>query len=726
MTAAASRRGFLKASASAAAVLVIPFRASWSPTADAAAPAALLKNLWMKMDASGTVTVFLPRVEFGQGIRTAMPMILADELDVDPAHIRLDYARPGPDYDDLGTGGSDSMRYAWRMFRPAGAAARQMLREAAAAQWRVSVDTCTTADGAVLHAASGRSLPYAGLVAAAAQLGVPAKPVMKTLAERRIVGTPTRRIDGPDIVRGAALYGIDLQMSGMKSACLARPPRLGATVKSFDAKPARAVPGVVAVTQVSQGVAVVADSTWAALRGVEALEVDWSDGPGSSFSTAQVWADLENGVATKGVETRRDGDPEAALAAAARKIEATYHFPIYAHAAMEPLSYIADVRDGKALIMGATQNLLRVQAAVAATLKVPPANVDVSQALMGGGFGRRLRADYAEEAAEISRAAGVPVKVLWTRRDDLRHGHFQPASVHAMAATIDAAGKPGLWFHRQASAGHTPPEPTAEERKSAEFFRDIGWAHHDNPYAFPSQLIEYSYVASPVTHGPWRAVFAPPAAFARESFLDEIAHALGKDPLAFRLEMLPPGTAMTSGSVTIERDRLRRVLQLAAEKGGWGAPLPKAAGRRYGRGIAANAFHGQTHVAMVAEVSVGANRDLRVHRIVCAVDCGLAINPLGVEAQIESGVTWALSAVLGGEITFEGGSVQQSHFGDYPVLRLSQAPDVEVHIVPGGTAPLGLGEPPVPPVAPAVCNAVFAAIGTRVRRLPLRLEQQQA
>lgn len=715
-----TRRTFLTATAATVAGLVIPFRATLSSAQSAGAGE--LRNAWLRIDGQGVVTVWLPRVEFGQGIRTAMPMILADELDVDTSAIRLDYARPGPLYDDLGTGGSDSMRYAWRVFRQAGAAARQMLREAAAEQWGVAPAACGTERGEVIHDATSRRLSYGSLVPAAAARPVPRNPVFKTLAERRIVGKPTLRVDGPDIVRGAAVYGIDLVEPGLKYACLARPPRLGATVRTFDAAAAKRVRGVISVVQVPQGVAVVAADTWAAMKGVEALVIDWAAGPTSDFSSTQAWADLEKGADAKGVETRREGDPEAARRSAARVLEATYHYPVQVHAPLEPISYIADVRDARARLAGATQNQPRVQRAVAEALGFAPENVDVGQALIGGSFGRRLRADYAVEAALISKAAGVPVKLQWTRADDTRHGHFQPASVHRMAAAIDASGKPSLWFHRQASSGgHTPPEPTAEERRDPEFFRGIGWAHHDNPYVFPAQLIEYSYVASPVVYGPWRAVFAPPAVFARESFLDEIAHALGKDPLTWRLELLPPLTTMKSGSVSIDRDRLRRVLQLAGERGDWGKPLPTSPGRRFGRGIACNAFHGQTHVAMMAEVSVGAANDLRVHRVVAAVDCGLVINPLGVEGQVESGITWGLSTVIGGEITFADGAVQQSSFADYPVVRLSQAPAVEVHVVPGGEAPLGLGEPPVLPVAPAVCNAVFAAIGRRVRRLPLRL-----
>lgn len=718
MTAATHRRTFLKATAAAGAGLMVPLRFTWAKDA---VSSALLKNTWLRIDGQGVVTVLLSRVEFGQGIRTAMPMILADELDVDPTTIRLEYAKPGPGYDDLGTGGSDSMRYAWRTLRHAGASAREMLRSAAAQQWGVRAEACRTEAGRVFHAPSGRSLPYGSLVEAASRSPIPEKPVFKTAAERRIVGRATRRIDGPDIVRGAAVYGIDIRERGLQFACLARSPRLGGTVGSFDAAAAKAVPGVRSVVAVTRGVAVVADSTWAALRGVEALKVSWAEGADSTFSSARAWADLEKGAATKGVETRREGDPDGAIASAATRLDAIYHYPLQAHAALEPISYIADVRGDKCRLSGGTQNLIGLRDAVAETLKMPPENVDVGQSLVGGGFGRRLRGDYAREAAEISRAIGGPVKLLWTRADDMRHGHFQPASVHNMAATFDANGQHSLWFHRQASAGHTPPAPTAAEQKDPEFFRDIGWAHHDTPYVFASQLIEYSYVASPVTHGPWRAVFAPPAAFARESFLDEIAHALGKDPLAYRLELLPAGTTMRSGSVSIDRDRLRRVLALAAEKAGWTTTLPKAEGRRYGRGIACNAFHGQTHVAMVAEVSVGVSGDVRVHRMVCAVDCGLPINPLGIEGQMESGVTWGLSTVLGGEITYQNGAVQQSTYADYPVLRLSQAPEVEVHVVPSGDSPLGLGEPPVPPVAPAVCNAVFAATGRRVRRLPLKL-----
>lgn len=713
------RRGFLKAAMGAGAGLVIPIALPRVALAEGPATA-FRPSVWLAIDSEGIVTVTLARVEMGQGVRTALPMILADELDVELSRVRLVHASPGPDFDDLGTGGSDSVMYHWRRLRTAGAAAREMLVATAAETWHVAPTTCRTRQGFVVHEASGRKLGYGDLTVGASKRAVPKEPRLKEPAERAIVGTSVRRLDGRDIVSGRAVFGVDVRIPNLRYATVVRPPRLGATAARWDGARAKQVSGVRSIVQVPSGIAVVADDTWAAMKGAEALDVSWKDGEASSFSSDRSWADLDRGAEAKSNVTRREGEPEAALGAASGKLEAVYRYPIQAHAAMEPMSYTAHAEPSRCRLVGGTQQPQRVQRDVARALGLAEDKIAVEVTLVGGGFGRRLRTDYATEAAEVSRAAGGPVQVVWTRRDDLRHGHFQPASVHRMAAALDASGRPLAWFHRKASSGHSTSPPTPEEQKDPAMWRDLGWGQHDVPYAFPSILTEYSYVPTPVPGGPWRAVFAPPSAFARESFLDEIAHAAGKDPLAFRLELLPAGTSMKSGDVTIARDRLRRVLEVAAEKAGWGSPLPKVAGRRYGRGIACNAFHGVTHVAQIADVSVGADGDVKVHRVVCAVDCGVPVNPLGIEGQVESGVLWGLTAALKGEITFTRGAVDQSNYADYPILRLSEAPDVDVHIVPSGDRPFGLGEAPVPPAAPAVTNAIFAATGRRIRRLPIR------
>ena len=648
-------------------------------------------NAWIAIDPDGTVTLTVGKTEMGQGVRTSLPMILADELDADWSKIRIVQASPSADFKRLGTGGSWSIGGSWMPLRTAGAAAREMLVTAAAAKWGVDAASCVTRAGVVTH--GQHRATYGALVADAAKLPVPQKPKLKDASEFHIIGRRTKRLDAPHIVNGSATYGIDVRVPGMRYASIAR-----GKVKRW--KP------VEHAFAISSGVAFVAKNSWAAMKGRDALDIEFE--PATPFDSEEHAKRLEAAARAGGVVTRKDGDDNAA-----RHIEAVYHYPFYAHAPVEPMNCVADVHDDRAEIWAPTQAPNTLQNEVAKLLKLDPSRVTVHVTLVGGGFGRRLGVDYALEAAELSKTIHAPVQVLWTRADDMQHGYFQAASAHYLRAGIDSDGRLVAWMHTKAGSPHNArgPEPSAEELSKAETGQGLSWGVYDIPYAIPSIETRYAPVSIPVKHGPWRAVFSPGSTFARECFLDEIAHELGKDPVAFRLELLKGEDVIHVGTgdgmLDIDRRRLRRVIELAAEKAKWGTP-----GRA--RGFACNVYDGSTHIAYVVEMN-GA----RIEHVVAAVDCGLAINPSGIEQQIEGGIIWALSQATKGSITFRDGVAQQRTFADYDVARMRDTPAIEVHIIAGANEPYGMGEPPVPPFAPALANAIFAATGTRHRALPI-------
>ncbi len=706
-----TRRAVLRAGALAGAALVLEAlpggRVVRRAAAAAGQPASrFAPNPWLAIDAGGRVTVMVARGEMGQGVRTSLPMIVAEELDCDWKDVAVVNAEPGTRYPNMRTSGSWSVGGGWEPLRHAGAAARDMLVRAAAARWNVAPAECTTESGAVVHAPSRRRLGYGELVAAAAALEPPARPALKDPARFRIVGQPMPRRDGVAIVTGQAGFGVDVRVPGLRFASIERGPALGARVRSFDAAAARAVPGVRQVVQVPSGVAVIADDSWSAQRARELLRIEWERAAGAPFDSRAFLNSLEEASREPGWEARAEGDPHGALAGAAQRVEAVYIYGFQVHAPLEPMNATCALSaDGGCELWLGTQAANQVQEALASRLGVPLERVRVHPQLMGGGFGRRLGVDMALEALEVARAGNGPVQVLWTRADDLRFGYYQPGSVHRMTGGLDAAGGIVAWTHTMAGVPHSAfSEPTP----SADLARDLMWGGFDNPYRLPNLRVAHVTQRAPVPTGPWRAVHYPPGVLARECFLDELAAAGGHDPLALRLALLgEPGDP--------NRARLVQVLRLAAERAGWGRPVAPG----HGLGIAGNVYDGETVIAQVAEVSASRERGVRVHRLVCALDCGRVVNPLGVAGQVESAIAWGLSAAIKGEVTFADGRAEQASYADFPVLEMGEMPRVEVILAPSALPPLGVGEQCVSPVAAAVHNAVFAATGRRLRRSPI-------
>lgn len=704
-----SRRDFLKSGLTLGGGLILGFHLpSFGRAATTSTGSAL--NAFIRIGTDDSVTIIVNKSEMGQGVYTALPMIVAEELDADWKRVRFEAAPVDPAYNHTqwgiqATGGSTSVRSSWEQLRKAGATARAMLVAAAAESWKVEAKSCRTGGGFVIHRSSGRRLSYGKLASRAARLTPPAAVALKNLKGFRLVGKPTRRLDTPDKSNGKALFGIDVRLPGMLTAVVARPPVFGGKAKSFNAAKAKAVAGVRHVVEIERGIAVVADGFWPAKLGRDALEIDWEEGPLADFDSQRQREQYAELARRPGSAARKEGDVAAAMDRAAKRIEAVYELPYLAHATMEPLNCVADVRQDSCEIWTGTQFQTVDRNAAATAAGLQPEQVRLHTMFLGGGFGRRAvpNSHFVREAAEISKAVKAPVKVIWTREDDIRGGYYRPMWHNRIAAGLDAHGSPIAWSHT--IVGQSILAETSFARENVIDLSSVEGAA-DLPYAIPNLSVE---LHSPKINIPvlwWRSVGHSHTAFAVESFLDELAHAGGREPYELRRALLA------------NQPRQRAVLELAAQKAQWGRPLPR--GR--GRGIALHASFGSI-VAQVAEVSVSQEGKVRVHRVVCAIDCGPIVNPDTIKAQMESGIVFGLSAALYGEITFEKGRVKQSNFHDYPLLRIHEMPRVEVHIVPSTESQGGVGEPGVPPIAPAVANAIFAATGKRIRRLPIRAEE---
>jgi isoquinoline 1-oxidoreductase beta subunit len=705
------RRQFLKSSAVLGGSLVIAFYLPRTMKFAMAAedPAKTYPpNAFIRIGEDETVTILINKSEMGQGVYTSLAMLVADELEADWSKVRVEAAPVAPVYNHTvwniqATGGSTSVATSWEQLRKVGAAGRTLLIQAAADTWKVKPDSCRAENGYVIHTPTRRRLSYGALSAKAAELPMPARVKLKEPKQFKLIGKPTRRLDTPAKTNGTAQFGMDVQLPGLLTALIARPPVFGAKVKSFDAAKSKAVAGVVDVVQVPSGIAVVAKDFWSAKKGRDALEIVWDRGANADLSSAKLREDFARLARMSGLPAKERGDATGILAKIAKPFSAEYEVPYLAHAPMEPLNCTVDLREDRCEIWTGTQfqTADRNRAATIAGLK--PEQVELHTTFLGGGFGRRgnPQSDFVSEAVHVAKAVKKPVKVVWTREDDIKGGYYRPAFHDRLTAGLDAKGRLVAWTHTivgQSIAIGTPFEG-AMVRDGVDVSSVEGAA--DLPYAIPNIRVD---LHSPKLDIPvlwWRSVGHSHTAFVVESFIDEVAHAVGKDPYRLRYELLT------------KHPRHRGVLELAAKKAGWGSALAK--GR--GRGIAVHSSFG-SYVAQVAEVSVEGGQP-RVHRVVCVIDCGQVVNPDTIAAQMESGIVWALSAALYGEITLNKGEVEQSNFTDYPILRIDEMPAVEVHIVPSREPPSGVGEPGVPPLAPAVANALFAATGKRVRSLPL-------
>jgi isoquinoline 1-oxidoreductase beta subunit len=699
-----SRREFVAAAVAGGAGLVVGF---YLPRGGKKSQEAFSPNAYLRITPNNKVTIVVARSEMGQGVRTALPMILAEELEADWKQIEIEQAGASTLYGDQGTGGSASVKTTWDPMRKAGAAAREMLISAAALTWGVARSTCVAQQGSVVHAASNRRLSYGELAAKAATLPVPTDVTLKQAKDYKIVGQRLPRVDTPSKVKGEAIFGIDFRLPGMKYAVLSRSPTIGGKVTSFDDKESKKISGVTFAGKIGDAaIAVVAESVWSAMEGRRVLNVSWDDGPNKDLNTAAVIESLKQSAAKKGASLYSVGDVAKAKG---RRISAEYQLPFMAHAPMEPGNCTASYSANACELWAPTQVPQDCRDSVAQAVGLDPDRVKVNVTLMGGGFGRRLEHDYAVEAALVSKAVNAPVKVIWTREDDMRFSTYRPASLHQLNAVVDGAGWPVAFTHRIIA-------PSISGQKGQPV---PGGVDPDLPdeaafvYGVDSVSIESVIAETPVPLGWMRSVYALQAGFASESFIDELAAAAGKDPLDYRLHMLAKDQDIQFFTTTWHTARMRGVLQLAAEKAGWKNPLP--AGRF--RGIACFGCF-SSYMAEVVEISVE-NEKPRVHRVVAAVDCGQVVNPGILEQQIPGGIVYALSNALRAKITIEKGRIVQGNFDDYAPLRMEEAPVVEVYAVPSSEAPTGIGEPSVPPLAPALCNAIYAATKKRIRALPI-------
>jgi isoquinoline 1-oxidoreductase subunit beta len=698
-----SRREFVAAGIAAGAGLVVGF---YLPHAGRSTKV-FSPNAYLRITPDNKITIVVARSEMGQGVRTALPMILAEELEADWKQIEIEQAGASTLYGDQTTGGSASVKTTWDPMRKAGAAAREMLISAAALTWGVPRSSCAAVEGSILHGASKRRLSYGELAGKAAALPIPTDAPLKQSKDYKIVGHRLARVDTPSKVKGEAVFGIDFRMPGMKYAVLSRCPTIGGKLVKFDDAESKKIADVIYVGKISDAaVAVVADSVWGAMEGRRVLNLSWDEGPNKDLNTTAVMESLKQAAPKKGVSLYSVGDVSKVRG---RRLAAEYRLPFMAHAPMEAGNCTAHYQATACELWAPTQVPQDCRDAAAQAVGLDPDQVKVNVTMMGGGFGRRLEHDYAVEAALVSKATKVPVKVIWTREDDMRFSTYRPASLHQLNAMLDEAGWPVAFTHRIAA-------PSISGQKGQPV---PGGVDPDLPdeaafvYGLENVSIESVMAETAVPLGWMRSVYALQAGFASESFIDELAAAAGKDPLEYRLHMLAKDRDIQFFTTTWRTARMRGVLQLAADKAGWGKALP--AGRF--RGIACFGCF-SSYMAEVAEISME-NDVPRVHRVVAAVDCGQVVNPNIMEQQIQGGIVYALSNALRAKITIEKGRVVQGNFDDYAPLRMDETPVVEVYAVPSTEPPTGIGEPSVPPLAPAVCNAVYAATKKRIRELPI-------
>ncbi len=678
-------------------------------TAPLPQPGVLTPNAFIRIDRRGGVTLIMPKVEMGQGVYTSIPMLIAEELEVPLSNVALDHAPPNAKlYGDplLGggqlTGGSTSIRYAWQPMREAGATARVLLVTAAAQRWKVDPATCHAQQGAVVHAATGRRIGYGELVDAAANMPLPTGVKLKSPAEFTLVGKPTNRLDSPQKVDGTARFGFDAHPAGMRYAAIVHCPVLGGTLASVDDTNAKKVPGVRQIVKLKHAVAVVGDHTWAAKSGAAALDLKWDAGESATLSTKDIVDDLAAAAKKDGAVAHKEGDAAKAFGASKQRLDAVYEQPFLAHATMEPMNCTVHVRrDGCDVWVGTQVPGFAAQAAQKVT-GLPPEKITVHNHLIGGGFGRRLEVDMIVQALEIGKQVDAPVKVFWTREEDVQHDMYRPYYYDRISAGLDANGKPIAWQHRIVGSSILARFVPGSVQNGVD--DDAVEVAAQLPYAIPNQLVDYvRQEPRTVPTAFWRGVGATRGTFVVESFIDELASQVHADPVQYRRDLLRG-----------KSPRAANVLEVAVRAAGWGDPLPKGEAR----GVSVMHAFG-SYLSMVAHVRVDPRGQVTVKRVVCAVDCGMTVNPRTIEAQIEGGVVFGISAVLYGEITLKDGRVEQSNFTDYRVLRMNETPPIEVHIVQSTEAPGGIGEPGTAALAPAVTNAIFAATGKRVRKLPV-------